>query len=631
MKKLLLILFLIISFSTVFAESSSELYSLEIVNISGNVENNELLINGYGKVLKGNSVKIYLLGPSDEILIKDLRVNNSPERVSFDEKGYYFVANKSFNFSAKIQLLGLGQASLFVPGPVNQLFFDISNGYVVGGNKHYGLLNENIVIQRDEETALLVEGDFHYLIEDKKSFTYKIDFQSYGEGLSTYSLNLLNNEDIVSVVGALDYEVRDNVLELDLSGSSATVIIKGFFEKNYLKIPLRNDSHDILIESEAEKKITISTSAESIDLSESSITPKYSNARAYLAEYNDFFSINVQDLTLLPSLVFSVDYAYNEIAVDEKGSVLGELRYSYANTGQDYLRMSIPGTPLYAATGEGAVKLTTDEANKSMLLALPKTNYGILELVYFKTRKPLSFFNSINLPLVNTTAPVSEMSTSIYLPSHYYVVYTFGAEGGSELPSLGSIIFFLAVVIFTGYFMKKDVMFVTYYVLANIGLFILSPIIFIISIIVSIFLIIKKIVKPGVFRWVMIGGFGLLLISLLLIFLSGFAISPVMQTVSYSGGRDVMQEASAPSMKGLSTIGEGEGKITVPTETGLLPVKFEIPSMGKSVRVTNYLVTVENPVSLRMIVINSRIKYLYYLLTILFLVKIYRMYFVKKK
>ena len=92
-----------------------------------------------------------------------------------------------------------------------------------------------------------------------------------------------------------------------------------------------------------------------------------------------------------------------------------------------------------------------------------------------------------------------------------------------------------------------------------------------------------------------------------------------------------MEEAMAPAMAGMARVGEGEGAITVPTETGLLPVKFEIPSMGKSVSVTNYLVTLENPVSLTMLIFDSRIKYAYYLLTLFFLNKLYLMYVGKKK
>ncbi len=616
----------------VINETEEKVYSLGEVTLSGDLDTNLLKISGSGEVITGEKPKVYLFGPASDVLVKNLLVNNEKTSVSFDENGYFFVAKEGgkFNFKADLEIKTIGQIRLFVPGPLNKLVFDLKNGYAIGGDQ-FGLYQKQIIIQRKEEISQLVKGNFRFSYAEKNEFLYIINFQAFGKSLGGYELDLLNQETITSVTGALKWEQKGNKLLLDLESEKATVTIRGLFNSLSLRIPLKEDRHHVVIESDPEKKISISTSAEEIDLSESGITPQYSNARAFLASRQDIFTITIKDLSVLPSLSASVSHATNKVAITSKGSVLGELNYRYANTGVDYLEIDVEGDPLYASTERQPIKLTQDE---KLLLSFPKTQWGNLDLVYFTTREPLEWVNFLEIPLAKTDLPITEAQTTIYLPQDYVVLETLGAPGGNELPSLKSAILFILILGALGYLLKRKNKFVFYYLIFSAGLVYFDMRIFLLMVALSIFFIVKPRIPKA--KWILYGA-GLLVAIIIFLIIPFFFI---WQLGIFGGGPGgvtrmegeyaMMDEIAAPAFKGMETIGEGEGAITVPKREGVLPVNLELPRLGKSVQVKNYLVTKENQINLKLILISAKLKYLLYLIALLAGILAYKQYKEKK-
>ena len=118
MRKAVILLFLLLSISLSFC-TTEDLYSVNELNITGNVSSETLTFNGNGNVLNGVNVKVYLLGSTDEVTIDSLKVNGAGTPVGFDSKGYYFITNDSFTITGTLTLLSLGQVRLFIPGPVH--------------------------------------------------------------------------------------------------------------------------------------------------------------------------------------------------------------------------------------------------------------------------------------------------------------------------------------------------------------------------------------------------------------------------------------------------------------------------------------------------------------------------------
>ena len=621
-----LFLFLAVGLSTsasaeiiIVNETKKELYALQDVTLSGDLNNNLLSITGFGEVISGENVRIYLFGSASDVLVDKVVVNGKPVPVSFDDKGYFFVAEKGkFSFTGSLGIRTPGQVRLFIHGPMNHLVFDISNGYAIGGDK-YGLYDEEIILQRSEKAATLVDGSFRYTYAERDEFYYQINYKSFGKSLGRELIYLNNGENVISVVGSKDYSLQGNTLVLELEGSDAYVVVTGTFSSASLQVPLNEGTHHVLIESDPEKKISISTDAKEVDLSESTLTPTYSNARAFLASDRNYYTVDVKTLEKYPSLAASVGSAINRIALTEKGSMLGELSYTYSNTGVDYIEIDAPGRPLYAGTGYGsAVKLTKDEGK--LFLSLPKTggSSGTLDMIYFDSRDALSPLGVVDVPVANTILPVTQQTTSIYLPSDYTVLYTFGASGGSELPELKTIALFMIVVCGIGYGMKNKTLFVMPYAVFMSGLLLFDGVLFALALIVSLALIIKRHVSKNSLVW-MIAGAGVLVVLCLVvvvlfavmggIFNMGGAAPRASITSDYAM---VNEAAPMPMVKSMSVLGKGTGAISVPEREGVLPVRLELPRLGKTITVTNYLVTKENPVKLSILLVSNSLKWLLY-------------------
>jgi hypothetical protein len=620
----ILLMLLLASFAAaeivIVNETEKDFYALEQIVISGDLQDNSLDISGEGTVISGSDVRVYLVGPSSDLVIENVYVNNDPAPVSFDNKGYFIVMQKGdFSFTGTMLIRSIGQLQLYVPGPVNAMRFNLQHGYAVSGDQ-YGLYGKQVTIQRSEKAAMLVDGSFRYTYADRNEFYYLISFKSFGSTLGSYTVSLPNKEQVIGVTGAIKWQQQGSSLILDLEGSDATVSINGLFDSNQLIVPLNEGLSRVLIESDAEKRITISTDAKETDLSESSLPYTFPNARAFLARPGNFFSINIKTLAVMPSLSATVDRATMKVAINEQGSVVGELNYNYKNTGVDYIEIDAPGTPLYASTQSGPVKLTKED---KLLLSFPKSDYGSLDFVYFTTVDPPQLIDIIDIPLAKTDLPITQQTTTIFVPKDFYIVNLMGAKGGSELPSFRAIVIYGLLVGGLAFWYKRNWKFITAYLVFATGLFLFHKALLLMLMSVTLFIILKKYMEGFKWwKWVLIGAGVLAVIIVGIIALVGLMNFGVMSKGgNYEYAMDdigEVREALAPSYnKGMQTVGEADGAISVPMREGVLPVKMSLPSLGKQISVTNYLVTKENQVSLKLFMVKTWLIYLYYLVALL--------------
>ncbi|MFO7710466.1 MAG: hypothetical protein R6V53_01750 [Candidatus Woesearchaeota archaeon] len=621
MKRLILPLLLIILLPLAFGEiviineTEKEFYAVDNIRLTGDLNEDQLRLDGSGEVIEGKNTKVYLFGPSKDILIKNLFVNGEKTTVSFDKKGYFFIADEGqFSFFADMMIRSLGQLKLDVPGPVNELNVNISHGYAVDGDR-YGLYEDTIVIQRSEKVARTVDGAFRYSYAERNSFYYRLDLRSFGSSLGRYEMDLPNGEKVSQVTGALSWEQIGNRLVMELDESRATVVIQGYFDTATIRTPLKEEKHHVLIESDPEKKLTISTSAQELDVSEAPLPSQYSNSRVFLASYYEPINVDVKPLDLMPSAAAAVENLNTRIAITPEGGVLGEASYNYANTGVDYISADIPGTPLYAATRSGPVKLTKDE---EFLLAFPKTNRGKLDLVYYDSVDPLGIISFIDVPVVNMKLPISEARTSIYLPNDQYVMGIFGAEGDSELPGFKSIMLFVIIMGIIGYFLFRNKL-AFLYVFFTGGMFFFDIRLFMLIAAASIVILIKKNFKMK-WKWpLIIGGgiaVGILIIGAVLMFLGSMLGSATTESFDMANSKSVQYAQEAPMMDGMERVGGGEAEMSVPTRTGVMPVPLEVPRMGKTLTLTNYLVKEQKPLDIQILLVASWVKYIFFLLAL---------------
>jgi hypothetical protein len=224
----------------------------------------------------------------------------------------------------------------------------------------------------------------------------------------------------------------------------------------------------------------------------------------------------------------------------------------------------------------------------------------------------------IKVPLVKTDLPITTMTSTFYLPGDLFVLNVFGAKGGSELPDLKNMIIFAAIVGLIGYFFLRNKAFVAYYIAAAVGLYYFSVALFFIALGLSIVLIIKRHIDKSHVKWILIAA-GIIIVLVLVVgaglsftrSMFGSMSQKSMNALEIADYADV-ERSNAPSMS-MEKVGSGSGAIAVPTKKGVLPVKFQLPTLGKTITVRNDLITAEKQPSLSIWVISSYFVYLIYL------------------
>ncbi|MFH0862211.1 MAG: hypothetical protein V1875_04195 [Candidatus Altiarchaeota archaeon] len=601
-------------------ETKPSFYAVSQMELRGDMETNKLVLTGSGQVITGEKSKVYLLGRASDMLIENLKVNGRDVTVSFDDKGYFMVLDEGdFTFQGDLLIRTAGQVRIYVPGPVNALKFALKHGYAIRGDQ-YGLLADEVLIQRSEKVAMLSEGSFRYTFAEKNSFQYQIRYRSFGSSLGQTSLELRNGENVLSVSGDRDHSISGNRLIIDLEGDQASVVVTGTFSSNRLTVPVDEGRHHVLVESDPQKRLDIVTSAEEIDLKQSTITPSYSNARVFLAGKDTPIDASITDLQTYPSLAAAVRYATNRIAITEKGSMLAELHYDYDNTGEDYITIDAPGTPLYAATGyRDAVKLT--KFDDKLFLSFPKVKGGSLDMIYFDTRNPLLPIDYIVLPIANTNLTITTAQTQVILPEDYVVLWTFGAKGGNELPSLEALFIFTLIFGGLGYMMRQKVGFSIMYLIFCAGLYYFSWMLLLISAMASIAFLVRKQLSGVSMRYALVAVGALILISLaaavfiglLSMGISSSGTSARQASMVDSNYASVDKAEMAPIMgKSMEVMGSGPGSINMPVKEGVLPVRLELPQLGKTITVTSYVVSQNNPLKISVLIVAGWFRYLLY-------------------
>ncbi|MGA1791227.1 MAG: hypothetical protein ACMUIM_07060 [bacterium] len=609
-------------------------YFIEDLKIKGDMAAGQLSLTGEGHVMRGQEAKVYLFSSNQDILIRDLQVNGARAIGAFDKQGYYFISTRrAFSFKGTLQIKDKSQIKFKTIGPVNRLVFDLTHGYAVDGDQ-FGIVDRDIILQRiyEKTRPALVRGSFRYSLADVNTFLYQISFQSYGDVIGSYTLELPNGEQVFDVEGALRWEQRGSRLILDLTAASTRVAIKGTFQLvDEIRIPLRKGLHYVVIGSEPEKKLTLETGAQEKDLSEADMEVLYSNSRAFLASFHDRFKLKIQPLELIPSLAATSRSTQVTYALNDQGSILYEMNCQYQNTGVDYLEVDVTGTPLYAAMQGRPVKLTREE---KLFLSFPKSGHGNFDLVSFVTRRALGWISFVRLPFPKIDVPITTRTTKVFYPADYLSLTVFGARGGSEMPEAKNIILFLVLVSFLGALLVKERRFVFWFLILAIGAFYFDVRLFILLIILSLTLIIRAYAGKVKFKKLFLVVAAVIVLALTVLLslwiMKGFRLKQPYYAAQRLADKTIPMEdealEQAPRFKGTTRIGEGTGAITVPTKQGVLPVKFELPSLGKSLSVTNHLVTREKPQSITMVLFAARFKYILYILMFIAAWMCYKIY-----
>jgi hypothetical protein len=231
--------------------------------------------------------------------------------------------------------------------------------------------------------------------------------------------------------------------------------------------------------------------------------------------------------------------------------------------------------------------------------------------------------------IANTDLIVTETDTYVILPKDYVVLWMFSnykGGGRAELPSLEASLIFIIIFGGIGYMIKQRIGYSVLYLTYSTGLYYFSWLLLSISLIASIILVVRKHISEKSVKWMLAGAALLIVLCLVVVALFGmiglFSMGGAApsKAVYVEADYDKVQEAEtpvAPAMaKSLSILGRGEGAITVPTREGVLPVRLELPALGKTIMVKSHLVHMEEPLKVSVLVVAAWFKYVLYLISL---------------
>jgi hypothetical protein len=74
--------------------------------------------------------------------------------------------------------------------------------------------------------------------------------------------------------------------------------------------------------------------------------------------------------------------------------------------------------------------------------------------------------------------------------------------------------------------------------------------------------------------------------------------------------------ASKAMEKSMEVLGSGEGAINVPVREGILPVRFELPALGKSITMKSHLINKDEPLRVGVLIASTWLKFLAYAISL---------------
>jgi len=173
--------------------------------------------------------------------------------------------------------------------------------------------------------------------------------------------------------------------------------------------------------------------------------------------------------------------------------------------------------------------------------------------------------------------------------------------------------------------LKQRMGFTIMYLALCAGVYYFSWVLLTILMMFSIVLLVKQHMTAQSMKWMLAGAGGLVILFLGVVTFFGilslgiFNMGGTMEKSAYVQSDYASVQEAAPRevmAKSMNVIGAGEGAINVPVREGVLPVRLELPALGKTIRVTSHLVHKDDPLRISVLLAAGWLKYGLYLVSL---------------
>jgi hypothetical protein len=392
----------------------------------------EMKFSMEGAVVADRPVAVPLFGPPPHARVDKVTENGKPAAVGF-EGDHWFVLTASRHFVVEGSLTLEGDLALTVPGPLDALDTDLSKGRVVEGSHLSGLLGATVHFDRDTTSSPAEEPPVFQLsrairIARETTFEYRLVMRS-GKDLGVVRLPLPFGEKVLDVQGSSGWTIQGSDLVLPTAGHSAQVTVTGALASASTIQPDARSAYEwMLVESDAEHRLTVKGDARQVDASESPIARTQPSARLFLVGRGQHVEVSAQPLVATEALAAVVREHDRTLVLTARGDLVADDVLSYENDGIDWLAWPPTGRAVFLATDDKAERVmrAADGAGE-VLVPLRVGNHSV-HLQSMSSASIGTMGGWLSVPTPTHSLATSRVSLNLGLPSSVHPLAVVGGD-----------------------------------------------------------------------------------------------------------------------------------------------------------------------------------------------------------
>jgi hypothetical protein len=411
---------------------SERCFTLARLRLGGSVASGSLKFELEGNLLVDGPVAVPIFGAPAHVRIEQATESGKPAPIGFEGDRYYYAAT-SRRFVLKGTLAMDDDRALSIPGPLNTLEADLSDGRCVEGSRLSGLLTTTIHFDRAVTTQPGVEPTVFQLsravrVGREIDFEYKLVMRS-GADLGVVRLPLAFGERVLDVAGAGGFRIDGATLVLPTAGHNAEIRISGTLPQVGSFQPDERSPYEWwLFESDAEHRVTVKGDARQHDSAESPINRKLPTSRLYLAQRGQKMDVSIQTLSTVDVLAAVIRSHDRTVVLTRKGDLVADETLSYENNGIDYLLMNPDGRPIYLAADGKAERIMHKEKGAAEIMVPLRTGSHTVHVQALAQTALAGLFGRLEVPLATYPLTASRVGVRLGLPALIYPLAFVGGD-----------------------------------------------------------------------------------------------------------------------------------------------------------------------------------------------------------
>jgi hypothetical protein len=396
----------------------------------------------HGTLLFPEKTKVPLFGPSNQVRLDGLTMDQGTPVVGFEEDHYYIITD-SRSFTLRGNLTLANDQMLSIVGPLVSLDANLTRGRLVEGEKLSGLVGQTLHFdpmtpesqnEAESRTPKIYRLSRSVRIGKQTGFVYRL-VMSQAADLGVVHLPLRYGEVVQEVSGAPGWTTTGTDLSLPIQGKAADLTITGALSDGAAKDGVRSFAPDDrsayewwLVESEPDYRVEIGGEAKLVENGQSPIPPTLPTARTYLVQRGQRLEVDAKSLVRGEVLAAVARTERRFVSVTSSGEVIADESIQYDNNGLDHLTYTPSGQPMYLSTdGQPGRILHTRAGSPEMLVPLEIGAHRLRVQTLSETRWwPL--VGVLSVPMSDHPLTTSAVELTLGVPADVLPVGLVGGE-----------------------------------------------------------------------------------------------------------------------------------------------------------------------------------------------------------